>query len=77
MVQLQGADPETVQRMAREKGSLPVRLAMLGLAASRKQESPLWWDSPQVSLFRVNTLRTRTVACVPYGHQRTKRRSGG
>lgn len=46
MVQLQGADPETVQRMAREKGSLPVRLAMLGLAASRKQESPLWWGYP-------------------------------
>jgi hypothetical protein len=46
MVQLQGADPETVQRMAREKGSLPVRLAMLGLAASRKQESALWWGYP-------------------------------
>jgi len=46
MAQLDGADPETVNRIAWEKGSLPVRLAMLGLAAKRKEESPLWWGYP-------------------------------
>ena len=46
MTQLDGADPETVKRLAREKGSLAVRLAMLGLASKRKDESPLWWGYP-------------------------------
>lgn len=41
-----GADEATVQRLAMEKGSLPVRLAMLGIAAARKGESPLWWGYP-------------------------------
>lgn len=42
MIRLDGADPETVNRIAWECGSLPVRLAMLGLASTRKGESPLW-----------------------------------
>ena len=46
MIQLDGADPETVKRIAWEKGSLPVRLAMLGLASIRKGDSPLWWGYP-------------------------------
>ena len=46
MVELDGADPETVNRIAWERGSLPVRLAMLGLAAARKGTSPLWWGYP-------------------------------
>jgi hypothetical protein len=46
MVQLDGADEETVKRIAWEKGSLPVRLAMLGLAAIRKGRSPLWYGYP-------------------------------
>lgn len=46
MKQLDGADAETVNRIALEIGSLPVRLAMLGLATLRKDESPLWWQYP-------------------------------
>ena len=46
MIELYGADPETVNRIAWEKGSLPVRLAMLGLASIRKGDSPLWWGYP-------------------------------
>ena len=46
MIQLDGAEPETVRRLAWEKGSLPVRLAMLGLASARKGASPLWWGYP-------------------------------
>jgi len=46
MVELDGADPETVNRIAWEKGSLPVRLAMLGLASVRKRQRHLWWGYP-------------------------------
>jgi TIR domain len=46
MAQLDGADEATVKRIAAEKGSLPVRLAMLGLAAVRKRRSPLWYGYP-------------------------------
>ncbi len=46
MIQLDGADPETANRIAWEKGSLPVRLAMLGLASKPEDESPLWWGYP-------------------------------
>jgi len=46
MIELDGADPATVNRIAWREGSLPVRLAMLGLASSRKEESPLWWGYP-------------------------------
>lgn len=46
MIQLDGADLETVNRIAWEKGSLPVRLAMLGLASIRRGETPLWWGYP-------------------------------
>jgi hypothetical protein len=46
MVELDGADPDTVKRLAREKGSLAVRLAMLGLAAVQKGKNPLWWGYP-------------------------------
>lgn len=46
MVELAGADPATVNRIAAERGSLPVRLAMLGLAALRKRDRPLWWGYP-------------------------------
>jgi hypothetical protein len=46
MAELDGADEETVKRIAWEKGSLPVRLAMLGLAAIRKGRSPLWYGYP-------------------------------
>jgi hypothetical protein len=46
MIQLDGADSETVNRIAWEKGSLPVRLAMLGIASVRKGVSPLWWGYP-------------------------------
>ena len=46
MIELDGADPETVNRIARKKGSLAVRLAMLGLASVRKGVSPLWWGYP-------------------------------
>jgi hypothetical protein len=46
MKQLDGADRETVNRIAWEQGSLPVRLAMLGLASVRKGQGPLWWGYP-------------------------------
>ena len=46
MAELDGADEETVKRIAWEKGSLPVRLAMLGLAAIRKGANPLWYGYP-------------------------------
>ena len=46
MIELDGADPETVDRIAYEKGSLPVRLAMLGLATIGKGERSLWWGYP-------------------------------
>jgi hypothetical protein len=46
MAKLDGADEETVKRMAREKGSLAVRLAMLGLASVRRGDSPLWYGYP-------------------------------
>ena len=46
MRQLDGADAETVNRIAWEKGSLSVRLAMLGLASIRKGENALWWGYP-------------------------------
>lgn len=46
MIELDGADAETINRIAWEKGSLPVRLAMLGLASLRKGDSPLWWSYP-------------------------------
>lgn len=46
MVEIDGADPEAVQRTAWQEGSLPVRLAMLGLASVRKAVSPLWWGYP-------------------------------
>jgi hypothetical protein len=46
MAELDGADEEKVRRIAWEKGSLPVRLAMLGLAAIRKGISPLWYGYP-------------------------------
>lgn len=46
MVELDGADAETVNRIAWQKGSLPVRVAMLGLAAIRKETSPLWFGYP-------------------------------
>ena len=46
MIELDGADLETVNRIAWKEGSLPVRLAMLGLASLRKGESPLWWGYP-------------------------------
>lgn len=46
MKDLDKADPETVNRIAWEKGSLPVRLAMLGLASIRKGQRPLWWGYP-------------------------------
>ncbi len=46
MIELDGADPDTVNRVAWEVGSLPVRLAMLGLASVRKGMNPLWWGYP-------------------------------
>jgi len=46
MIDLHGADQETVNRIAWKEGSLPVRLAMLGLASIRKGENPLWWGYP-------------------------------
>ena len=46
MIELDGADPETVNQIAWKEGSLPVRLAMLGLASIRKGETPLWWGYP-------------------------------
>jgi TIR domain len=46
MAELDGADEEKVRRIAWEKGSLPVRLAMLGLAAIRKGIMPLWYGYP-------------------------------
>lgn len=46
MLELEGADPERVNRLAMERGSLPVRLAMLGLASARKSARPLWWGYP-------------------------------
>jgi len=46
MAELDGADAATVHRLAWAHGSLPVRLAMLGLAAVRKGRSPLWWGYP-------------------------------
>jgi hypothetical protein len=46
MLELEGADPETVSRVAWERGSLPVRLALLGLASIRNGGDPLWWGYP-------------------------------
>lgn len=46
MIELDGADAGTVNRLAWEKGSLPVRLAMIGLASVKKGTSPLWWGYP-------------------------------
>ena len=46
MNQLDGADPDLVNRIAWREGSLPVRLAMLGLASRRKHVSSLWWGYP-------------------------------
>lgn len=46
MIKLENADKETVNKIAWEYGSLPVRLAMLGLASVRKGQSPLWWGYP-------------------------------
>src|SRR5574337_236325 len=46
MIELDGADAQTVNRIAMQRGSLPVRLAMLGLAVRRKGDSPLWWGYP-------------------------------
>lgn len=46
MIELDGADVEKVNQIAWEKGSLPVRLAMLGLSSVRKEGSPLWWGYP-------------------------------
>lgn len=46
MTQLKGANQDKVNQIAWEKGSLPVRLAMLGLASERKNESALWWGYP-------------------------------
>jgi hypothetical protein len=46
MIELDGADPETVRSIAWKEGSLPVRLAMLGLASIRKGENSLWWGYP-------------------------------
>jgi hypothetical protein len=46
MAELDGADEATVKRIAWEKGSLPARLAMLGLAAIRKGRNPLWYGYP-------------------------------
>ncbi len=46
MAELENADAEVVERTARERGSLPVRLAMLGLAVIRKGSSPLWHGYP-------------------------------
>jgi hypothetical protein len=46
MVELDGADAATVNRIASQYGSLGVRLAMLALASLRKRETPLWWGYP-------------------------------
>lgn len=46
MTQLDGADTETANRFARGKGSLPVRLSMLGLASIWKGDCALWWGYP-------------------------------
>lgn len=46
MIKLDGADQDTVARVVSQYGSLPVRLAMLGLAAIRKGKSPLWLGYP-------------------------------
>ena len=46
MIELDGADEATVKRIAWARGSLPVRLAMLGLAAVRKGRNPLWYGYP-------------------------------
>lgn len=46
MVELDGADAQTVERIAMQRRSLPVRLAMLGLAALHKGERALWWGYP-------------------------------
>jgi len=46
MIELDGADADTVHQIAWKHGSLLVRLAMLGLASVRKRESPLWHGYP-------------------------------
>ena len=46
MAELENADADVVERTAQERGSLPVRLAMLGLAVIRKGSSPLWNGYP-------------------------------
>jgi hypothetical protein len=67
MVQLDGADAETVNRLAWEKGSLPVRLAMLGLASARKTTSPLWYGYPPgvfISYKRTGETTRKLVAAL-------------
>jgi hypothetical protein len=46
MAELDGADEETVKRIAWENEPLPVRLATLGPTAIRKGRDPLWYGYP-------------------------------
>ncbi len=46
MIRLDGATREEVDQTAMKYGSLPTRLAMLGLASIRKGNSSLWWGYP-------------------------------
>jgi hypothetical protein len=46
MVELFDANPEQIQAAVGEHGSLPVRLAMLGIAASKRERSPFYYGYP-------------------------------
>ena len=46
MAELFDADQDRIQAAAREHGTLSVRLAMLGIASSKKASSPFWYGYP-------------------------------
>jgi len=46
MLELFDANPEQTQAAVREHGSLNVRLAMLGVASSKRESSPLYYGYP-------------------------------
>ncbi|HEY0004365.1 MAG TPA: toll/interleukin-1 receptor domain-containing protein [Pyrinomonadaceae bacterium] len=46
MIELYDANHEQIQAALREYGTLPVRLAMLGIASSKKESSPFYYGSP-------------------------------
>jgi hypothetical protein len=72
MIELDGADADTVNAIAWKHGSLLVRLAMLGLASLRKGESPLWYGYPPGVFisYKWEGARMRDLVSALAGHAR-------